>query len=189
MFDTLEINGTFYSLTTPHACREWYQAAPRGFVYAVKGSRFITHNKKLADVDGALANFFASGILELREKLGLILWQLPERSRLDAGRVDRFLGMLPRDTDAARRLARKHDNRVERAGYGDDANHRMRHVFEPRHESFLRPEKGSRHGTPAPSPTSRRGSQISSHLLARSGTSICTSTTRRAAKLRRRPWH
>src|SRR5919106_3182986 len=103
-FDTLEINGTFYSLTTPDACREWYRAAPRGFVYAVKGSQFITHNKKLSDVDDALANFFASGILELQEKLGPVLWQLPVRSRFDAGKVERFLGRLPRDSHAARRL-------------------------------------------------------------------------------------
>ena len=139
-FDTVEINGTFYSLTTLDSCREWYRAAPRGFVYAVKGSRFITHNKKLADVDRALANFFASGILELREKLGPILWQLPERSRFDAERVERFLQILPRDTDAARRLASRHDDRVEEAGYGGGDNHRVRHVLEPRHESFFQPE-------------------------------------------------
>lgn len=148
-FDTLEINGTFYGLTTPAVCREWYQAAPRGFVYSVKGSRFITHNKKLSDVESALANFFASGVLELREKLGPILWQLPERSRFEAERVDRFLGMLPRDTDTATRLARRHDDRIEEAGYGDDANHRVRHVFESRHESFLQPEMARiarRHG-------------------------------------------
>ncbi len=148
-FDTLEINGTFYGLTTPAVCREWYQVAPRGFVYSVKGSRFITHNKKLSDVESALANFFASGVLELREKLGPILWQLPERSRFEAERVDRFLGMLPRDTDTATGLARRHDDRIEEAGYGDDANHRVRHVFEPRHESFLQPEMARiarRHG-------------------------------------------
>lgn len=139
-FETLEVNGTFYRLTTPKACRDWYQAAPSGFRYAVKGSRYITHNKKLSDAGQALANFFASGILELREKLGPILWQLPASLRFDAERIDSFLEMLPADTDAASRLARAHDERVEEPSYGGDENHRLRHALEVRHESYLGPE-------------------------------------------------
>lgn len=148
-FDTLEVNGTFYRLTTPKACRDWYQAAPRGFRYAVKGSRYITHNKKLSDARQALANFFASGILELREKLGPILWQLPANLHFDPDRIDGFLEMLPKDTDAASRLAHDHDERVADPSFGRVGNHRLRHALEVRHESYLRPETARilrRHG-------------------------------------------
>ncbi|MBW3667532.1 MAG: DUF72 domain-containing protein [Actinobacteria bacterium] len=148
-FDTLEINGTFYRLTTPKACREWYQAAPRGFRYSVKGSRYITHNKKLSDARQALANFFASGILELREKLGPILWQLSGSLRFDPDRIEGFLELLPKDTDAAARLARDHDDRVEVASHGGEENHRLRHALEVRHDSYLVPETAGilrRHG-------------------------------------------
>jgi len=136
-FPTLEINGTFYGLSTPKTMRAWYQTAPEGFVYAVKGSRFITHNKKLNDIDGPLANFMASGILELREKLGPILWQLGPDLRFDAERLDRFLASLPRDREAVADLARQatldRPQTTDRIG----ANRRVRHVIEPRHESFF----------------------------------------------------
>lgn len=136
-FPTLEVNGTFYSLSTPKAMRAWYQAAPSDFVYSLKGSQFITHNKKLGDVGEAMANFMASGLLELREKLGPILWQLSPRIRFDADRVDRFLATLPHDLDELAAMARKatidRPHSTERLG----DNHRVRHVIEPRHESFF----------------------------------------------------
>jgi uncharacterized protein YecE (DUF72 family) len=136
-FPTLEINGTFYGLSTPKTMRGWYETASAEFVYAVKGSRFITHNKKLSDVDEPLANFMASGILELREKLGPILWQLGRNLHFDAGRMDRFLAQLPRDLEEVAVLAGeatlKRPSTTERLG----ANHRVRHVIEPRHESFF----------------------------------------------------
>ena len=69
-FDTLEINGSFYSLQRPSSYRQWRAETPDGFVFAVKGSRYITHMKKLGDVDQALANFLASGVLALGPKLG-----------------------------------------------------------------------------------------------------------------------
>jgi uncharacterized protein YecE (DUF72 family) len=136
-FPTLEINGTFYGLSTPKTMRGWYQTAPKGFVYAVKGSRFITHNKKLNDVDEPLANFMASGILELREKLGPILWQIGPDLRFDAERMDSFLASLPRDLDQVSALA--HKATLDRPQSADriGANHRVRHVIEPRHESFF----------------------------------------------------
>src|SRR5690554_5572476 len=80
---TVEINGSFYSLQRPESYRRWYAETPRGFVFAVKGSRFITHNKKLRDVEVPLANFLASGVLALREKLGPFVWQLPANARCD----------------------------------------------------------------------------------------------------------
>lgn len=149
-FDTIEINGTFYGLTDPGTCRRWRQAAPTGHRFAVKGSRFITHNKKLKDARGPLANFFASGILELGDRLGPILWQLPESFEFDSDLIDEFLGLLPHDTSEAVSLARGHDDRVEEVSYGDQESHRLRHVLEFRHESFLQPEMAriaARHGT------------------------------------------
>src|SRR4051794_41475684 len=87
---TIEINGSFYSLQRPESYARWYEETPDGFVFAVKGSRFITHMKKLRDVDTALANFFASGVLRLRDKLGPILWQFPERFPVDLERFAEF---------------------------------------------------------------------------------------------------
>ncbi len=137
---SVEINGSFYGLQTPSTYRRWYEATPRGFVLAVKGSRFITHNKSLKNIETPLANFFASGVLCLAEKLGPILWQTSQRARFDADRVRAFLEFLPRDTEAAARLARRHDDRVEETWTRSDGKHRLRHVFEARHESWLVPE-------------------------------------------------
>src|SRR5215208_2436364 len=74
---SIEINGSFYSLQRPENYARWRDATPDDFVFAVKGGRFITHMKKLAGVEAPLANFFASGVFALGDKLGPILWQLP----------------------------------------------------------------------------------------------------------------
>jgi len=139
-FGSIEINGTFYGLTRASTVRNWHAQTPADFVFAVKGSRFITHNKKLADPEAALANFFASGILELGEKLGPILWQLSPAIRFDPDRLDRFLGLLPHDTEAARRLARHHDERVGDPGFGPEGRRTIRHALEIRHPSFFSAE-------------------------------------------------
>ena len=136
-FPTVEVNSTFYGLLRPATFSRWYACVPPGFVFALKGSRFITHNKKLANVDAALANFFASGILELDDKLGPILWQLSQHFHFDAQLLDGFLERLPTDTHAAAALARRHDERIEDVGYGPGAQHRIRHVIEVRHSSWL----------------------------------------------------
>src|SRR5689334_22429998 len=75
VFPSIELNGSFYSLQRPTTYQDWYSATPRDFVFAVKGSRFITHMKRLRNARTALANFFASGLLCLGEKLGPLLWQ------------------------------------------------------------------------------------------------------------------
>src|SRR5438067_346365 len=75
-FPTVEINLTFYRLPTPRMVRGWRDKAPEGFVYAIKGSRFITHMKKLANLDGALKKFF-DRMQPLKKRIGVILWQLP----------------------------------------------------------------------------------------------------------------
>jgi uncharacterized protein YecE (DUF72 family) len=139
-FPTIEINGTFYSLQRPHLIESWYADTPGNFVFALKGSRYITHMKRLDDVETALANFLASGILLLKEKLGPFLWQLPRNFAFDAARIDAFLALLPRDTDAAARIARRHDHRVDdRNWIGPQPNRKLRHAIEIRHESFADP--------------------------------------------------
>jgi len=138
---SIEINGTFYSLQRPASYQAWYDATPRGFVFAVKGGRFITHLKRLKEVEVPLANFFASGILCLREKLGPILWQLPPNFRYDRERLARFFNLLPRNTEAAARLARRHDDRLNGRAYTKAGPSRpLRHALEVRHATFATPE-------------------------------------------------
>jgi uncharacterized protein YecE (DUF72 family) len=139
--DSVELNGTFYSLQRPDSFRAWHAQTPDAFVFAIKGSRFISHNKKLQGVDTALANFFASGLLLLREKLGPIVWQLPERMRFDASRLDQFLSSMPRDTAAAAELARHHDARVDDRNWTEtDETRPLRYALEPRNAEFFTAE-------------------------------------------------
>jgi uncharacterized protein YecE (DUF72 family) len=138
---SIEINGSFYSLQTPASYRRWYEETPPGFVFAVKGSRFVTHMKKLKEVDAPLANFFASGVLRLAEKLGPVLWQFPERMPGDPERYARFLELLPKTHAAAAALARGHDARLEGRSWTEalvDAP--LRHAFEVRRPGFLGPD-------------------------------------------------
>jgi uncharacterized protein YecE (DUF72 family) len=139
-FASIEINGTFYGLQRPESFAAWDAETPDGFVFAVKGSRYITHFLRLKGVETPLANFLASGVLRLGRKLGPILWQLPPRTRFDAARLDAFLALLPRDTEAALALARRHDHRLDgRAWLAIDRNRPLRHALEIRHESFRDP--------------------------------------------------
>ena len=138
---TIEINGSFYSLQRPESYRAWREQTPDDFVFAVKGGRFITHMKKLADVEVPLANFFASGVLALDEKLGPFLWQLPPSLGFDADRLARFFELLPRSTGAAAELATHHDERLDGRAHLEVATERpLRHSVEVRHGSFLHPE-------------------------------------------------
>ena len=139
---SVEINGSFYSLQRPTSYARWRDATPDGFVFAVKGSRFITHMKQLVDIDVALANFWASGVLALGPKLGPVLWQLPARTRFDAARLAEFFDRLPRWTSEAAGLARGHDEKVpESRALVDAVDERpVRHVLEARHVSFATAE-------------------------------------------------
>jgi uncharacterized protein YecE (DUF72 family) len=141
-FDSIELNGTFYSLKNPDVFRRWAEGAPRsGFVYAVKGSRFITHNLKLRRCERALANFYASGVLLLGRKTGPFLWQLPAGYGFDPARIEAFLDLLPRGSREAEALARQHDSRLKRgAAVTAAAQVRYRHAFEVRHPSYFHPE-------------------------------------------------
>jgi uncharacterized protein YecE (DUF72 family) len=137
---TAEINGSFYSLQRPSSYRSWREQTPDGFVFAVKGGRFLTHMKRLRGIGTPLANFFASGPLVLGPKLGPVLWQLPPTMSFDAALLSDFLDRLPRSTGEAAWLARRHDERLAgRAhAYADD-DRPLRHALEVRHGSFRSP--------------------------------------------------
>ena len=140
LFDSVELNGSFYSLQRPTSYERWAATVPAGFVFAVKGGRYITHLKRLRDVDVALANFFASGLLALGPKLGPVLWQLPPGLRFDAEQLAAFFTRLPRSTVSAGELAQHHDPRLAgRTLTTPDADRRVRHVVEVRDESFRDP--------------------------------------------------
>jgi uncharacterized protein YecE (DUF72 family) len=140
-FNSIEINGSFYSLQLPSSYQRWYAETPSGFIFSVKGARFITHMKKLRDVETPLANFFASGVLCLREKLGPILWQFPPNFGWNPERFTEFFELLPRDTRAAARLAKQHGDKVKgRAWTKTDATRPIRHCIEIRHSTFMVPE-------------------------------------------------
>lgn len=140
LLPTIEINGSFYSLQRPEYYQQWFDETPPDFEFAVKGPRFITHMKRLRDVRAPLANFLASGVFNLRHKLGPILWQFPPQMRFNRERFEDFLEMLPMDTEAALKLARGRDARLKgRARLAIDAVRPLRHAIEIRHESFLEP--------------------------------------------------
>ncbi|WP_298574611.1 DUF72 domain-containing protein [uncultured Luteimonas sp.] len=140
-FSTVELNGSFYSLQHPDSYRRWYDETPDDFVFAVKGSRYITHMLRLRGVEQALATFYAQGLLALGSKLGPFLWQFPERMRFDAARMEAFIELLPADTEAASRLAGRRDaSRLKgRAVLTPREHGPLRHAFEVRHESFVDP--------------------------------------------------
>jgi uncharacterized protein YecE (DUF72 family) len=140
-FPTIELNGSFYSLQRPEYYARWYEQVPDDFVFAIKGSRYITHMLRLRNVETALANFFASGVLKLEHKLGPLLWQLPPTLKLDEERLEQFFDLLPRTTKEAAAVARGHDERVAGRAYLRTAKDRpLRHALEVRHESFATPE-------------------------------------------------
>ncbi|MBB5958312.1 uncharacterized protein YecE (DUF72 family) [Saccharothrix tamanrassetensis] len=114
---SVEINGTFYALQRPSSFQAWSAQTPDDFVFAVKGSRFITHMKRLRDPQDALGKFFDSGMLGLGRKLGPFLWQLPPTLRYDPDLLALFFDALPR----------AHEGRP------------LRHALEVRHESFRDP--------------------------------------------------
>ena len=135
---SVEINGSFYSLQRPSSYAAWREATPEGFVFAVKGGRYITHLRRLREVQVPLANFFASGVLALGGKLGPFLWQLPESVAFDEDLVGAFLDLLPRTTAEAALLAKAHSEKLPANRALTEATHDapLRHAVEPRHASF-----------------------------------------------------
>jgi len=115
---SIEINGTFYGLQKPEVFAKWHDATPAGFMFSVKAPRFIVQRNELASAGTALERFLASGLTELKSKLGPILWQLADSKKFDAAEIDGFLSLLPA---TARKLP-------------------LRHALQPRHASFLNRE-------------------------------------------------
>src|SRR5436309_9977195 len=113
----IEINGTFYRIQTPASFQKWRDETPEGFVFSLKGPRFLTHRRELASAEPYMARFFASGFLDLGEKLGPILWQFAPFQQFDADDFAAFLRLLPPEL----------------------AGRRLRHVVEVRHQSFRTP--------------------------------------------------
>jgi uncharacterized protein YecE (DUF72 family) len=93
-FSTVEVNNSFYKLLSPSAVIQWYEATPKDFLFAVKASRYITHNKRLSDAQDSYGRFFAS-VAGFKEKLGPILFQLPPHWSVNGERLEAFLAMLP----------------------------------------------------------------------------------------------
>ena len=146
-FPTIEINGTFYSLQRPSSFARWVEETPEDFVFSVKGSRFITHMRRLREVEQPLANLFASGLLRLGEKFGPMLWQFPPNFIYNHDLLESFLQLLPHDTHAAATLAARHDSRMSTrawTGVEDGSLTRparpLRHAIEIRNKSFVCPE-------------------------------------------------
>ncbi|HZD47473.1 MAG TPA: DUF72 domain-containing protein [Silvibacterium sp.] len=141
IFPSVEINGSFYSLQRPSSYLRWREETPQDFVFAVKGSRFITHMLKLRNVEIALANFFASGLLALGPKLGPILWQFPPNFTFRPDVVEDFFKLLPRTIQQAADLATGHDARLKgRAFVEPEADGSLRYAMEIRHSSFVSEE-------------------------------------------------
>ncbi len=140
IFDTIEINGTFYRLQQPASFQRWHDETPEDFVFSVKAPRYITHVRRLREIETPLANFLASGPLLLGGKLGPLLWQFPPFLRYDPPRFETFFEMLPHDTEHAARLARAHDERIASDdGIPAGPARPLRHAIEIRHESFRDP--------------------------------------------------
>ena len=115
---TIEINGTFYGSQKPASFRRWADETPEGFVFSLKGPRFTTHRGVLAEAGASVERFFGSGVLELGEKLGPVLWQLPPTKAFEPADFAAFLSLLPQSLEG-------------RA---------IRHVVEAKHQSFGVPE-------------------------------------------------
>lgn len=115
---TIEINATFYRTQKPAGFRRWAVETPDDFVFAVKASRYAVGRTKLADAGPSIERFFGSGVLDLGDKLGPILWQLAPFRRFDEGDLVAFLALLPRELDGRR----------------------IRHALEVRHPSFRDPQ-------------------------------------------------
>jgi len=131
---TIEINGSFYSLQKPAYYAAWDRETPKGFVFSVKGSRFITHMLKLKEPERAMARFFGSGLLGLGPKLGPILWQFPQQFPFDEERFRRFLELLPGDAREAEKLSRRHDE-LQPGGEARESS-KLRYAVEIRHDSY-----------------------------------------------------
>jgi len=139
--NSIELNGTFYSTQKPQSFQSWRKETPDDFVFAIKGSQFITHIRKLENVEGALANFLAQGMLCLGRKLGPILWQLPPQTSFNTEKIESFLKLLPHTQRQAAAYAKQRDEWMSgRSWLEVEEDLPFRHAMESRHKSFATPE-------------------------------------------------
>jgi uncharacterized protein YecE (DUF72 family) len=140
-FRTIELNGSFYSLQRPQSFQSWNRETPDDFVFSIKGSRFVTHIRRLREIESPLANFFAQGLLRLGKKLGPFLWQFPPNFSFDAERFDNFFSLLPRTHQEASEFAANHDRRMKERSFVEvekaDKHLKLRHAVEIRNASFV----------------------------------------------------
>ncbi|MBA3696780.1 MAG: DUF72 domain-containing protein [Methylotenera sp.] len=138
---TIELNGSFYALQRPTSYMQWYEQTPENFIFSIKATRYVTHILRLRDIEKPMANFFASGLLALNEKLGPILWQFPPSFRFDAKLFEDFLKLLPHDTYSASKLAKNRDAGMHGREYFEaNENRPLRHAVEIRNQSFETPD-------------------------------------------------
>jgi uncharacterized protein YecE (DUF72 family) len=139
--NSIEINGTFYSMQKPKSFQQWNEETPDDFVFCIKGPKFITHIRQLENVEAPLANFLAQGLLRLGKKLGPILWQFPPSFKYDAHRMQTFFSLLPRTHKQAAIYARQRDEwMADRSWLEVEDDLPLRHAVEIRHKSFDIPE-------------------------------------------------
>lgn len=136
--NSIEINGSFYALQTPERYDGWYADTPDGFVFSVKAPRYITHIRRLNDVEEPIANFFASGVLQLKEKLGAILWQFPPSFKFNEEQFHQFLQLLPKTTGEALKNTQKYHPDFKLPTHSVKTT-RLRHAVEIRNQSFIDP--------------------------------------------------
>ncbi|SDS56202.1 Uncharacterized conserved protein YecE, DUF72 family [Halopseudomonas litoralis] len=134
---SIEINGSFYALQTPERYINWGDATPDDFVFSVKAPRYITHIKRLRELTEPLANFFASGPLQLEHKLGAFLWQFPPSFKYDPALFAELFERLPCTFGEAEKCAAGSPRVVEQPSLTTAADTRLRHAVEIRHQSFM----------------------------------------------------
>ncbi|MGA3031640.1 MAG: DUF72 domain-containing protein [Terracidiphilus sp.] len=139
--NSVELNGTFYSLQRPKSYLQWTNETPDDFVFAVKGTQFITHVRRLENVAGPLANFLAQGLLRMGRKLGPILWQFPPNFKFNAQLLQDFFDLLPRTLKQAAVYARQRDEwMADRSWLEVEEDLPLRYAVEARNKSFAVPE-------------------------------------------------
>lgn len=139
--NSIELNGTFYSLQRPKSYLQWSEETPEDFVFSVKGTQFITHERRLENVATPLANFLAQGVLRLGRKLGPILWQFPPAFKFNAQLLQDFFDLLPPTTKQAAAYARQRDDwMAERSWLEVEEDLPLRYAIETRNKSFAVPE-------------------------------------------------
>jgi uncharacterized protein YecE (DUF72 family) len=134
--NSIEINGSFYALQTPQRYAGWYADTPDNFMFSVKAPRYITHIRRLNDVAEPIANFFASGVFELKEKLGAFLWQFPPSFKFNEEQFHEFLELLPANTADAQKNTRHYHPDFKLPSYFAKGA-KLRHAVEIRNETFI----------------------------------------------------